>query len=150
MDLYTISFIITTLWVGPFWFAMLINPFTEKTLNLMNKPLFFIGPIIIWYLIMFFNPNGFVDFINSGSHPNGFFAGIAAGLSTKAGVTAMWAHMVAGDICATRWIWKDGIKKNNNIWVMRLSIFFGVMLMPLGILIHLVFGKKKSVENRPQ
>tara|TARA_B100001057_G_scaffold336670_1_gene337488 strand:- start:1615 stop:2046 length:432 start_codon:yes stop_codon:yes gene_type:complete len=142
MDIYTFCFIVSTLWVGPFWFAMLFNPLDDKTLNLMSKSLFFIGPIIIWYLIMFLNPSGFVDFINSGSHPDGFFAGIASSMSTKAGVTAMWAHMVVGDIFVTKWIWSDGVKKNNNIWVMRLSIFFGVMLMPLGILIHLVFGKK--------
>ena len=143
MDIYTISFILSTLWVGPFWFAMLINPHTEKTSKLLNKPLFFLGPIIIWFIIMLLNPSGLVEFVNSGSHPDGFFAGLAAGMSTKAGVTAMWAHMVAGDIFATRWIWKDSIKKNNNIWIMRLSIFFGVMLMPLGILIHLIFGKRK-------
>lgn len=143
MDIYTICFIISTLWVGPFWFAMLFNPFADKTYNLMSKSLFFMGPIIIWYLIMFLNPSGFVDFINSGSHPDGFFAGIASGISTKAGITAMWAHMVAGDIFVTKWIWRDGVKKNNNIWIIRFSVFFGVMLMPLGILIHLVFGKKK-------
>jgi len=122
---------------------MLFNPLNDKTYNLMSKSLFFMGPIIIWYLIMFLNPSGFVDFINSGSHPDGFFAGIASGISTKAGVTAVWAHMVAGDIFVTKWIWRDGVKKNNNIWIIRFSVFFGVMLMPLGILIHLVFGKKK-------
>ena len=143
MDIYTICFIISTLWVGPFWFAMLFNPLADKTNNLMSKSSFFMGPIIIWYLIMFLNPSGFVDFINSGSHPDGFFAGIASGISTKAGVTAMWAHMVAGDIFVTKWIWRDGVKKNNNIWIIRFSVFFGVILMPLGILIHLVFGKKK-------
>jgi len=122
---------------------MLFNPLADKTYNLMSKSLFFMGPIIIWYLIMFLNPSGFVDFINSGSHPDGFFTGIASGISTKAGITAMWAHMVAGDIFVTKWIWRDGVKKNNNIWIIRFSVFFGVMLMPLGILIHLVFGKKK-------
>ena len=147
MDIYKISFIISTLWIGPFWLAMLINPFAEKTLILMNKPFFFIGPIIIWYLIMLLNPNGFIDFINSGSHPEGFLAGIAMGLSTKEGLTAMWAHLVAGDIFATRWIWKDSLEKKTNVWIIRLSVFFGIILMPLGILIHLVFRKKKFIEK---
>ena len=31
MDLYDITFILSTLWIGPFWFAMLINPEKEKT-----------------------------------------------------------------------------------------------------------------------
>ena len=142
MDFYTISFLLSTLWVGPFWFAMFFKPYEENTKVLMDKPLFFLGPILIWFIIMILNPSGLIDFANSGSHPDGFFAGIAQSMSSSAGVTAMWAHMVSGDIFATRWIWKDGIKKNNNVWVMRTSIFFGVMLMPVGILIHLIFSKK--------
>jgi len=54
----------------------------------------------------------------------------------------MWAHMVAGDIFATRWIWQNSVKNKDNIWILRLSVFFGVMLMPLGIAIHLIFSKK--------
>ena len=142
MDLYTISFIISTLWIGPFWFAMLIRPYDSKTNELLNKPLFFLGPILIWFIVMIINPTGLIEFLNSPSHPDGFFVGIAEGLSTNAGVTAMWAHMVAGDIFATRWIWKNGIKNKDNIWLLRISIFFGVMLMPLGIAIHLILSKK--------
>jgi len=141
MDLYTISFITSTLWIGPFWFAMLIRPYDSKTNELLNKPLFFLGPILIWFIVMIINPIGLIEFLNSPSHPDGFFVGIAKGLSTNAGVTAMWAHMVAGDIFATRWIWKNGIKNKDNIWLLRISIFFGVMLMPLGIVIHLIFSK---------
>ena len=58
MDLYTISFIISTIWVGPFWFAMLIRPYDRKTSIIMNKQLFFLGPIIVWFLIMIINPSG--------------------------------------------------------------------------------------------
>ena len=114
MDIYSISFLISTLWIGPFWFAMMINPYSEKTNKLLNKPLFFLGPIIIWFLIMLLNPSGLIDFFNSASHPQGFFVGLAKGLSTKAGVTAMWAHMVAGDIFATRWIWQNSIKNKDT------------------------------------
>ena len=147
MDIYTISFVLSTLWVGPFWFAMLLNPEKAKTRRLLNGPWFFLGPIIIWFLAMVMNPQGLVDFLNSGSHPDGFFAGLASGLSSPAGVTAMWAHMVAGDICVTRWIWKDSLRQNTNKTVSRLAIFFGVMLMPLGLAIHLLFGKIKNSPN---
>jgi hypothetical protein len=59
-------------------------------------------------------------------------------MGTKAGVSAIWAHMVAGDIIATRWIWKKSIEIKANKWVTRLSVFFGVMLMPLGIAIFIL------------
>ena len=145
MDIYLISFIISTLWIGPFWFAMLLKPYDNNTKSIMKRPIFFIGPIIIWFIIMTLNPSGLIDFLNSGSHPDGFFAGLAKGMSTKAGVSAMWAHMVAGDIFATRWIWKNGIKNNDSIWLIRLSVFFGVMLMPLGILIYIIFRKNSHL-----
>ena len=54
----------------------------------------------------------------------------------------MWAHMVAGDIFATRWIWQNSIKNKDNIWILRLLFFY--MLMPLGIAIHLIFSKKET------
>ena len=142
MDIYTISFLISTLWVGPFWIAMLVNPHKNKTKELMSKPLFFIGPIIIWFLLMLLNPQGLIDFFNMGSHPEGFISGMSKSLATKIGATATWAHMVAGDIFATRWVWADGIKRNNNLSLLRISIFFSVILMPLGIVLHLIFRNK--------
>ena len=147
MDIYTVSFILSTLWVGPFWFAMLINPEKDKTKKLLSGPLFFLGPIVIWMLVMAMNPQGLIDFASSGSHPDGFFAGLAAGMSSPAGITAMWAHMVAGDICVTRWIWKEGLRQNTNKTVSRLAVFFGVMLMPLGLAIQLLFGKIKNTSK---
>ena len=145
MDIYLISFIISTLWIGPFWFAMLFKPYDNSTKSIMKRHIFFIGPIIIWFIIMTLNPTGLIDFLNSGSHPDGFLAGLAKGMSTKAGVSAMWAHMVAGDIFATRWMWENGVKNNESIWLIRLSVFFGVMLMPLGILIYIIFRKNSHL-----
>tara|TARA_B100001939_G_scaffold195127_1_gene167846 strand:+ start:914 stop:1360 length:447 start_codon:yes stop_codon:yes gene_type:complete len=142
MDIYTISFLISTFWIGPFWIAMLVNPNKNKTKELMSKPLFFIGPIIIWFLLMFLNPQGLIDFFNVGSHPEGFIIGMSKSLATKVGVTATWAHVVAGDIFATRWVWADGIKRNSNLLLLRISIFFSVILMPLGIFLHLILRNK--------
>ena len=140
MDLYDISFILSTLWIGPFWFAMLINPEKEKTKNLLKGPWFFLGPILIWFILIGFDPQGLIDFATSTSNPDGFIEDLAAGLGTKAGLTATWAHMVAGDIFVTRWIWLKSLEINANKWVMRLSIFFGIMLMPVGLAIHLFFS----------
>ena len=125
---------------------MLVNPNKNKTRELMSKPLFFIGPIIIWFLLMLLNPQGLIEFFNMGcSHPEGFINGMSKGLATKIGATATWAHMVAGDIFATRWVWADGIKRNNNLSLLRISIFFSVILMPLGIVLHLIF--RNNINN---
>ena len=90
------------------------------------------------------NPEGLIELTTNTSNSDGFLSSLASALATKPGVTATWAHMVAGDFFATRWIWKKCIEKNANKWIMRLSIFFGVMLMPIGIAIYLIFISKKS------
>ena len=146
MDIYDISFILSTFWVGPFWIAMLINPEKEKTKKLLQGPWFFLGPIIIWLGLMIYNPQGLIDFANSSSNPNGFIEGLASGLATKAGISATWAHMVAGDIFVTRWMWNRSIQLNANVWVTRLSVFFGVMLMPIGLIIHAIFVRGSSIK----
>ena len=141
-------FIASTFWVGPFWFAMLLNPKAEKTKKLLDNSLFFLGPIVIWLIIMLLSPSNLAEFANSFSSEDGFLLGLANTLNTKVGITATWAHMVAGDIFATRWIWKKCLQYNINPIVRTLAIFFGVMLMPIGILIYLIFSpKKKQNEN---
>ena len=141
-------FIASTFWVGPFWFAMLLNPKAEKTKKLLDNSLFFLGPIIIWLITMLLSPSNLAEFANSFSSEDGFLIGLANTLNTKVGITATWAHMVAGDIFATRWIWKKCLQYNINPIARTISIFFGVMLMPIGILIYLIFSpKKKQNEN---
>ena len=52
--------------------------------------------------------------------------GIGQGLSTNAGVTAMWAHMVAGDIFATRWIWQNSVK-SKSVKMLRALVWWSLM-----------------------
>tara|TARA_B100000575_G_scaffold148723_1_gene118636 strand:+ start:9364 stop:9807 length:444 start_codon:yes stop_codon:yes gene_type:complete len=147
MDIYEICFLLSTFWVGPFWFAMLINPREEKTKRMLKGPWFYLGPIIIWYILMALNPQGLIDLAGGSNNDEGFLIGLANALATKPGVTATWAHMVAGDFFVTRWIWLKCIENNANKWIMRLSIFFGVMLMPIGLAIYAIFVPSKSKIN---
>ena len=147
MDIYQISFLISTIWVGPFWIAMLVNPEKEKTKKLLGEPLFFIGPIIVWFILMFLNPQGLLDVFKSPSDTAGFLGSLGALLSTKAGVSATWAHMVVGDIFVTRWIWTKCLEIKCNPWVMRVSIFFGVVLMPLGLAIFTIANLLKKSDK---
>ena len=102
MNIYEIIFILSTFWVGPFWFAMLLQPKSDKTKKLLAKPLFFFGPIVLWFIVMIISPDGLSKFGESFSHDQGFLIGLIDSLSSEAGITATWAHMVAGDIFATR------------------------------------------------
>jgi hypothetical protein len=142
MESYDIAFIISTLWIGPFWVAMLLNPEKEKTKALMKGPWFFIGPILIWMGIMLSDPKSLINILSNPNSSNGFIEGLTAGLSTKAGMSATWAHVVAGDIFVTRWIWQRSLKFGAHPWLTRVCVFFGVMLMPVGLIIHAIFVRE--------
>ena len=144
MYIYEIIFILSTLWVGPFWFAMLLQPKAEKTKKLLSKPMFFLGPIVLWFVIMIISTDGLSRFGESFSNDQGFLNGLINAFSSEAGITATWAHMVAGDIFATRWIWKKSLEHNIHPVLRSTAIFFGVMLMPIGILILILSTFKKE------
>ena len=88
MDAYDLSFFFSTMWVGPFWFAMLVFPEHEMT------------------------------------------------------------KKVAGDIFVTRWMWKRCMEQGSERWVAAPTVFFGVMLMPVGIALHAILVRDNS-KNKP-
>ena len=144
MDLYDLSFFISTIWVGPFWFAMLAYPEHERTRMVMSQPWFFAGPIVIWWLLMASNPDVLVDFAKDSMDPREVLGGLADLLGTRAGAAAAWAHFVAGDIVVTRWMWNRCVERRTERWISAVSVFFGVMLMPVGVAIHLALVRGDS------
>ena len=142
MDLYDFSFFFSTMWVGPFWIAMLLYPNHEKTQQLMKGPWFFLGPILVWYLVSLSDISGLINLFIDMSNPNLVLQNLADLLGTKAGASAAWSHMVAGDIFVTRWIWKRGIESECEKWKLSLSVFFGIMLMPIGLVLSVIFVRK--------
>ena len=119
MDLYDLSFFLSTIWIGPFWIAMLLYPNHEKTHQLMQGPWFFVGPILIWYSISLSDISGLIDLFIDAMNPNLALQSLADLLGTKAGASAAWSHMVAGDIFVTRWIWKRCIDSKCEKWKLR-------------------------------
>jgi hypothetical protein len=144
MDIYDLSFFLSTIWVGPFWFGMLAYPDHELTNKAMNSPIFFIGPIAIWWALMASNPQALLDFAIDSMDPTNVLAGLADLLATRAGAAAAWAHFVAGDIVVTRWMWKRCMEYGSERWITTTSVFFGVMLMPVGVVIHLALVRGKQ------
>ncbi len=144
MDLFDLAFFLSTMWVGPFWLAMLLYPDHEKTHIAMGGPWFFLGPIIIWWVLMASNPQALIDFGMDSIDPTNILAGLADLLSTRGGAAAAWAHFVAGDIVVTRWMWKRCLERQTERWVSTLSVFFGVMLMPVGVALHLALVREST------
>ena len=144
MDIYDISFFLSTMWVGPFWFAMLFYPEKEFTDKLMRGPWFFLGPILIWWIVTASEPQGLIDLAKDSMDPENVLSGLAAILGTNAGASAAWAHMVAGDIFVTRWMWKRCLEEGSDRWITATTVFFGVMLMPIGVAMHVALVRNNS------
>ena len=144
MDIYDYSFFLSTMWVGPFWFAMLVYPEHELTKKVMNGPWFFLGPIVIWWAVTIASPQGLIDLSKDFANPGGILDGLAAIMGSKAGASAAWAHMVAGDIFVTRWMWKRCMEEGSKRWVSASTVFFGVMLMPVGLALHMALVRTNS------
>ena len=131
MDIYDVSFFLSTMWVGPFWFAMLVYPAHDVTERAMRGPWFFLGPILIWFVVTASDPEGLVELASDSMDPSNAMSGLATLLGTRAGAAAAWAHMVAGDIFVTRWMWKRCIDRGAERWITAATVFFGVMLLSL-------------------
>ncbi len=144
MDLFDLSFFLSTMWVGPFWIAMLVYPDHEKTHSVMGGYWFFLGPIVIWWALMASDPQALVDFGKDSLDPRNVLDGLADLLGTRAGASAAWAHFVAGDIVVTRWMWKRCLDRGVERWKSAVSVFFGVMLMPVGVALHLVLVRDNT------
>ena len=144
MDLYDISFFLSTMWVGPFWLAMLVYPDDEKTKQILKGPWFFLGPILIWWAVTLSAPGGLIDLAEGFSDPLNILDSLVVILGTPAGASAAWAHMVAGDIFITRWMWKRCLERGTERWISGVSVFFGVMLMPVGLALHLALVREES------
>ena len=83
MDLYDISFFFSTMWVGPFWFAMLVFPEHETTKKALKGPWFFLGPLIVWWLVTIANPQAMVDLAKDAADPNAILDGLAAIMGSR-------------------------------------------------------------------
>ena len=144
MDLYDLSFFFSTMWVGPFWFAMLVFPEHEMTKKALKGPWFFLGPLIVWWLVTVLNPQAMVDLAKDAANPDGILDGLATIMGSRPGATAAWAHMVAGDIFVTRWIWQRCLAHQAPRSIAASAVFFGVMLMPLGLAISALLVRGDS------
>ena len=146
MDIFDLSFFFSTMWVGPFWVAMMVYPEHERTQQLMQGPWFFLGPIAIWFILSFSDPSGLVELAKDSMNPENALQGLADLLGTKAGASAAWAHMVAGDIFVTRWMWIRCTEEKTPRGLAAAIVFFGVMLMPVGVALYLAFVRTTPSE----
>lgn len=65
--------------------------------------------------------------------------GVRAGLGTRPGALAAWAHMLALDLFAGAWIYRESRRLSAPAWVRVPSLFFTLMTGPFGLLLFLIW-----------
>ena len=132
-----VAFLTATVWVGPFWMLMLLQPFEERTKRWMEGPWFVLGPLVAYLIVLAMNLDALSDMMGDGTL-SGVVSGLADVLGTDDGAVLAWTHFVIGDIIVTRWIWKRSVEMEMNKTVAQVAVLFGVMLMPVGLAIHFI------------
>ena len=132
-----VAFFTATMWVGPFWLLMLLQPYEERTKQWMEGPWFVLGPLVAYLIILAMNLGALSDMIGDGTL-SGVVSGLADVLGTNDGAVLAWTHFVIGDIIVTLWIWKLSVEMEMKKTVAQVAILFGVILMPVGLAIHLI------------
>ena len=59
--IYTALFLIPTIWVGPFWLLMMVEPKSERTSKWVEGNLLFLGPLIAYFVTILANPTGMIE-----------------------------------------------------------------------------------------
>lgn len=126
-------FELSNLVVLPFWFLMVLLPGWAMTRRIVASP-WIVAPPAILYLVTLLPVAGMV--MPEVLAP--VQARIASLLGTPTGATLAWAHFVAFDLFAGRWIYIDSRTRGYSPWwvspILVLTLFVG----PIGLLIHLV------------
>ena len=133
-------FMLATIWIGPFWMMMLIQPESERTATWMEGPWFVLGPLIAYLLTVVLNPSGIIDLVSG--NPTQIADTLVVLLGTEEGTVLAWTHMIAGDIIVTRWMWKKALQNGLPMIQTRIIVMMGVMLMPVGLLLHVLLNRE--------
>jgi len=138
--IYAVLFLIPTIWVGPFWLLMMIEPESERTAKWVEGNLLFLGPLVTYFATIIVDPSGMIELFSG--NPVEMMDTMVELLGTESGTVLAWAHFVAGDIIATRWMWRKAVENNIGLNQTRAIVFFGVMLMPVGLLLHIALNRE--------
>ena len=127
--------------VLPFWLMMILAPRWSVTRKVINSiwpfaivPVIYVGTIIAMFAQ--FEPV-VLDFSLSG---------INAMFSSETATLVLWAHIIALDLFAARWVYLDSQQRKTTRWVASLLIFSIMMAGPAGLLVYFVYRwfKKKD------
>ena len=119
--------------VTPFWLLMLLWPRAPLTARVIGSPWIVAGPLALYTALALPRLPGLLPAI---AHPQ--LATIAGLLGTPAGATLSWAHFLALDLFAGRWIFLDARARGLGRWATTPVLLLTMFFAPLGLGVYLL------------
>ncbi len=129
----TTIFSISSVLVMPFWFLIIVLPHWRWTRRIMQSPLIIAGAALLYAALVLPQIGQVLPAVLNPTLP-----GIAALLGSPTGATIAWAHFLAFDLFAGRWIYLDSRELEVSAWLMAPILFFALMLGPIGFLLYMI------------
>jgi hypothetical protein len=126
-------FSLSNLTVMPFWLLMILAPGWPWTARLLRSPLVALGPALIYAALVL---PGLASFLPAVMSPK--LETIAALMGTPRVATICWVHFLTFDLLVGRWVFLDSMERRIPWWITSPTLFFVLMLGPLGFLLSLV------------
>jgi hypothetical protein len=127
-DLSAVSFRIASLSVMPFWTLMVLAPRWRGTARALASPLVAAVPILVYAALVGPRLAALAPAI---ARPE--IGDIARLLGTPLGATIAWAHFVALDLLAGRWIFRDARARGLSAWLTSPILVLTLFFAPLGL-----------------
>lgn len=125
-------FELSNLVVLPFWALMVLAPGWSVTRRLVASP-WIVAPPAVIYLIAILPGLGFI--LPEVANPQ--LARIQGLLGTPTGTTVAWAHFVALDLFAGRWIYCDSRSRQYAPFWVSPVLILTLLLCPIGLITYL-------------
>jgi hypothetical protein len=134
------TFVVSNLLVLPFWLLMIVFPHWRWTRRIMQS----LGPVVLsaglyagWGLTLLRPARGGDPAPDPRMLLTPHAAGIAAGLGQPAFATLAWAHLVAFDLFAGRWVYLDSRERQISAWLVAPALALTLLAGPAGFLLYL-------------
>jgi hypothetical protein len=121
-------FAASSLLVLPFWLLMLVAPRWRWTERLVRSPYVVAGPVALYAALVVPDLLALLPAVARPELPS-----IAALLGTPRGATIAWAHFLALDLFAGRWIYLDARARGLPAWTLRPLLLLTLLFGPLGL-----------------
>jgi hypothetical protein len=127
----SVVFSLSALVVAPFWLLMLLGPRSRVTARVMASPAVVMGAVVLYAGLVLPKILALIPVL---ARPE--LSGIAALLGTPRGATIAWAHFLALDLFAGRWIFLDARQRGLSAWLVSPLLVLTLMFAPLGLGIY--------------